>query len=219
MQRKYLDDKVWVIENFISETECDIILGSLEDKTERSMEDGGWTMRGQARDGKRNMWNRWLNANTSMYDSKEAEAVGLLSRQIMPRIEEEFKEYGVYKNTYTFTRYEVPPVDENGIVINPRNSDLTLEWHFEGDSNWSPEEQREIMSTGLVLVLNDNYEGGDLVFRYNDIRIKSKKGMLINVPVEREYTHGLEDLTSGTRFILYGHVWKNLELAPFSEDC
>jgi len=219
MQRQYLDDNVWVIENFISEEECDVILSALKDKTERSMNDGGWTMRGQARDGKRNMWNRWLNANSEMYDDKEAKAVGLLSEKIMPRIEEEFKDYGIYKKTYTFTRYEVPQADENGVINNPRNTHLTLEWHFEGDYNWSPKEQKNIMSTGMVLILNDDHDGGDLVFKYNDIRIKSKKGMLVNIPVEREYMHGIEDLKSGTRFVLYGHVWKKIELAPFSEDC
>lgn len=218
MQRKYLDDNVWVIENFISEEECDVILSSLEDKTDRPMNEGGWTMRGQARDGKRNMWNKWLNVNSS-YSIKESEAIRLLANKIMPRIEEEFKEYGIYKKTYTFTRYEVPQPNENGVISNPYNSDLTLEWHFEGDANWSPEEQKDIMSTGLVLILNDDHDGGDLVFKYNDIRIKSKKGMLVNVPIEREYMHGVEDLKSGTRFILYGHVWKTTEVPLFSEEC
>jgi len=219
MERKYLDENVWVIEDFISDSECETILACLKDKTEREMNDGGWTMRSHARGAKANMWNRWLNANNSTYDDNESQAVRLLSDTIMTKIEEEFKDYGVYKKTYTFTRYDIPAVDENGVIINPYNSNLTLEWHFEGAPHWSPKEQKDIMSTGLVLVLNDDYEGGDLVFKYNNIRIKSKKGMLINVPVEKEYTHGLEDLTSGSRFILYGHVWKKVELAPFSEDC
>lgn len=219
MQRKYLDEKIWVIENFASDNECNIVLECLKDKTERSMFDGGWTMRALAREGKRNMWNRWLNSNNSTYDNKEFEAVLILDQQIMPRIQEEFKDYGSYGRNYTFTRYDAPELDENGVAINPRNSNLTLDWHFEGDKDWSEEEQKEIMSTGFVLILNDDHEGGDLVFKYNDIRIKSKKGMLVNIPVEKEYTHGLEDVSLGSRFVFYGHVWKNIDLAPFSEDC
>lgn len=216
MKRIHLDENVWVIENFISQNEIDIILKALKDKTERSMDDGGWTMRSVARYKKENIWNRWLNANPGIATYEEGHACLILQHEIMNRIEQEFKDYGKYPRHYTFTRYE-PPINKI------EGDNLTLDWHYEGkaleDLNLNDTSVEEIQSTSFIIFLNDDFIGGDLVFKYKDIRINAKPGMLVNIPIEKEYTHGVEDLLSGERYIMYGHVWKKPDMAPYSEDC
>ena len=56
----------------------------------------------------------------------------------------------------------------------------------------------------LILFLNDDYEGGDLVFVDQNIKIKPEPGLLVTFPSTYNYPHKVEPVTKGTR---YAMVW------------
>jgi hypothetical protein len=55
---------------------------------------------------------------------------------------------------------------------------------------------------GLVIYLNDNYEGGEIYYPNLDIEIKPIAKSLIIHPGTVEYTHGVRDTTVGERFCI-----------------
>jgi len=58
----------------------------------------------------------------------------------------------------------------------------------------------EIVHYGFVLYHNDDFSGGDLVYVNKDIAYKPVAGDLVIHPGSKDYTHGVNDVTSGARF-------------------
>ena len=52
----------------------------------------------------------------------------------------------------------------------------------------------------IIFFLNDEFEGGDLVFPELRIRIKPEPGMLVCFPSNHHYLHGVEPVTKGHRY-------------------
>ena len=53
-----------------------------------------------------------------------------------------------------------------------------------------------------LIYLNDDYEGGEIYFPRQDISIKPKAGTLITFPGSLHYIHGVNKITSGTRYTI-----------------
>jgi hypothetical protein len=53
---------------------------------------------------------------------------------------------------------------------------------------------------GAVLYWNDSFEGGELNYTNLGIKYKPVPGDLVFHPGTEEYTHGVDDVTSGTRY-------------------
>lgn len=80
-------------------------------------------------------------------------------------------------------------------------------WHHE---KGNPGQKDDGMTGAWSLYLNDNFEGGQLLFKYKpDIIIKPQPGMLINIPLTKEFTHKVTPVTSGIRHTLYGICYLN----------
>ena len=70
-----------------------------------------------------------------------------------------------------------------------------------------------------IIFLNDNFEGGELVFPELDITIKPKKGTLICFPSGRNYLHQVKPVTSGERYSLVNWLTvKGFESLKDEED-
>ena len=77
-----------------------------------------------------------------------------------------------------------------------------FEWHHE---KGNPNQIDDGLTGAWSLYLNNDFEGGDLLFKYKpDIIIKPEPGMLVNIPVTKEFTHKVTPVTSGIRHTLYG---------------
>ena len=75
-------------------------------------------------------------------------------------------------------------------------------WHHE---KGNPRQKDDGMTGAWSLYLNDDFEGGDLLFKNKpDIMIKPKAGMLVNIPITKEFTHKVTPVISGIRHTLYG---------------
>lgn len=89
--------------------------------------------------------------------------------------------------------------------------DFVLNKYAEGEEmgqhvDWN--EDQKTLEYSFVIYLNDNYEGGELYFSRQDIKIKPKAGSIILFPSKEPYLHGSLKLVSG-RKIFIPHFWKN----------
>jgi hypothetical protein len=66
----------------------------------------------------------------------------------------------------------------------------------------SPENMETTTHYGVVLYLNDDYEGGEIYYPKLDIQYKPKAGDMIIHPGSEEYAHGVRDISNGTRYVI-----------------
>jgi predicted 2-oxoglutarate/Fe(II)-dependent dioxygenase YbiX len=55
---------------------------------------------------------------------------------------------------------------------------------------------------GNIIYLNDDYEGGELYFPQHDLQFKPENGTAAFFPGDRNYLHGVTEITSGIRYTL-----------------
>jgi predicted 2-oxoglutarate/Fe(II)-dependent dioxygenase YbiX len=95
-----------------------------------------------------------------------------------------------------------PHVDAEGIWV---KEDGSKEWRKNIDRDLS-----------VLLYLNDDYEGGDLVFPDLNIKVQPKRGMLVAFPSTHHYLHGVEPVTEGERFVMV--TWMTVKGFPTVEE-
>lgn len=89
---------------------------------------------------------------------------------------------------------------------------LSISKYFEGQSMGSHVDSydnnpKEVLS--IVLYLNDDYDGGELYFKNQNIKIKPEAGSLVAFPSIDPYFHESLPVTSGTKYISPGFWIKN----------
>ena len=78
-----------------------------------------------------------------------------------------------------------------------------------GVLSWKKNVDRDI---SLILYLNQDFEGGELVFPKLAISIKPRQGMLLGFPSNHHYLHGVNPTISGTRYAIVN--WFSLGQSP-----
>lgn len=68
-----------------------------------------------------------------------------------------------------------------------------------GQLQWVKNVDRDI---SLVVYLNDDYEGGEIVFPKQAISVKPRKGMLVAFPSTHHFLHGVNPVVRGHRFAI-----------------
>lgn len=61
----------------------------------------------------------------------------------------------------------------------------------------------------VVMYLNDDYEGGELYFREQNITVKAKSGDIVIFPSKAPFFHESKPVISGTKYICPG-FWNNI---------
>lgn len=134
--------------------------------------------------------------------------------------------------------FEVP--EDKPLAHNPnlkvKDIDWAMDFHYERDHEDSEEYQHTIVegtdsknavmaetviSASFNVYLNDNFDGGILEFKNKDYVIKPEVGMLINIPLYREFEHRVTKVTNGNRHTIYGRCWEDIDKSFLSsrEDC
>ncbi len=147
----------------------------------------------------------WMQ--TCFYDSK---GMALISS------EEALKRSGledIHENYFEWLRLQIKNAIETAfnreVVTNSTHAQLWptgsfARWHsdnsdIEGNpSAWSDNK------FATVLYLNDDYEGGELVFRDHDLTVKLPQGALIAFPGGIENIHMVNEITAGNRVTIVG---------------
>jgi len=234
-KKEYIEKDLWVIRNFLSQEELDWLNAEANDPT-------GWydTMRSPYGG---NIRNKFLGS-VPKYNEQ-----GVLIPP-HPNYPSEFVDCPLLRGKYgieerlaavlppTFVGagalqsfFEVP--DDQIIKDLGYDVDYAMNWHYERDDADSEEDQRKIFGDGdkkiiaeekltasFNVYINDDFDGGILEFQFKDYTVKPEPGMLVNVPLYKEFMHRVTKVTGGNRHTLYGRCWgtNNAYLSSI-EDC
>jgi len=99
-----------------------------------------------------------------------------------------------YENTYemygefVFSRIFGNVMDQGAVLASHRDEDANPDGEFDGKKR----------SHVCSILLNDDYEGGELLFDDQGVAIKPKKGSLVLFP-GHYVSHGVNEITKGSR--------------------
>lgn len=79
------------------------------------------------------------------------------------------------------------------------NSELCLDID-DSNPNWDLNIPRFLADYSSLVYLNDDYEGGELVFPEYGLEIKPKAGDVVTFPTNAMYIHAVNKINSGTRY-------------------
>ena len=228
MEKIYLDEenKIWVIENFLTEEE-------LAWFKERTDDPNGWypTMRSPYA----NILNKFLDIEEE-YDetgniifpnenSKPVE-VPIFSKPggIWERLESVLPEgYRRHSTLQTFKYVTDEHIAENlnhhffdVANIAKEDIDFAMYWHED------PGPENNVLIS-FSIYLNDDFEGGELEFQNVPVTIKPKAGMLVGIPGgSSKYSHRVKKvLGPNSRHTLYGNCYvdPSIEVPSTKDDC
>lgn len=224
-RKEYISGDLWVIRNFLSTEEIDYLMTLANDDT-------GWysTMRSPYGG---NVRNKFIGL-IPQYDEN---GIMLLPNEDSPRFVDKYYSFAVESRVRAVVEptsngvgafqsfYAIP--EEQIIAELGHTVDYAMNWHHERDDDRG-EYGRPETSTATAKVtgtysiyLNDDFDGGVLEFKDHDFVVKAEPGMLVNIPLFRDYTHRITKVTNGVRHSLYGQSWDDFSNRHVSSnaDC
>jgi hypothetical protein len=235
MEKVHLDEGLWYIENFLTKKELNILKKYCDEPT-------GWytTMRSHYK----NILNKFPMSVPEYEDNgdlkfpdensvmiKEVFDIFNDNGGIFQRLESVLPEgYGRNSGIQTFkycTDEEIKQNRDERFAINLSENqnpnaevvpdddiDYAMNWHWEDSGH------TKNRTASHSIYLNDDFDGGYVEFIKGYV-IKPKAGMLLNIPIGKEFEHRVTKvLGPNSRHTLYGQCWSNA-LIPFStkDDC
>ena len=210
-QKIFIEEDLWYIPNFLTETESAAL-------KEYCDEPSGWYITSRSP----SIRNKFIGVKYSLHPEGTVcptRGIDLSLSAVFPTDEEE---------RYMDPIFWGPEglLDRLSMVLPEsliRNTTLQSFWPFqEGVDNYgafewhhekgNPGQKDDGLSGAWSLYLNDDFQGGDLMFKYKPhIVIKPEPGMLVNMPVTKEFTHRVTPVTYGIRHTLYGICFDNID--------
>lgn len=233
-RKEYIEKDLWVIRNFLSEEELDWMNNEANDP------DGWYTTMRSPYGG--NIKNKFLGYIPDYDDSgnmlvphagakwRDRELVSYVEKRIEAVVPKYFGGAGALQSFF-----EVP--DEQIVAEIGHNPDYAMGWHYERDDSDAEEQQKtivensktqgkKIVSEGKIsasfnVYINDNFDGGILEFKNKNYVVNPEVGMLVNIPLYKEFEHRVTKVTNGNRHTIYGRCWDSEDGKYFStnEDC
>lgn len=68
------------------------------------------------------------------------------------------------------------------------------------------------LTASIVLYLNDDFEGGEVIFRHHNVRIKPEPGSLLMFPSVKPYYHESTPIVSGFKYMCPAFMFKTSKL-------
>ncbi len=240
-RKEYIEKDLWVIRNFLTEEELTWLNQEANDPE-------GWypTMRSPYGNNIRNKFIGYLPEygedgilipphpkNNPQWDIEKHNKMKLIEYRLESVVPKEFGGAGALQSFF-----EVP--EEETLANNPslkvKDIEYAMDWHYERDDHDSEELQHTIVSgtkereavmaetvisASFNVYINDKCDGGVLEFKNKDYVIKPEVGMLINIPLYKEFEHRVTKVTNGNRHTIYGRSWQNADKRFMSsrEDC
>ncbi len=233
-RKEYIEKDLWVIRNFLSEEELLWLNNEANDPE-------GWyvTMRSPYGGNTKNKFLGYIpeysesgavlvpHANSKWRDRGPTKTIEKRIEAVVP---EHFGGAGALQSFF-----EVP--DEQIIAELGWDADYAMGWHYERDDSDDEEYQKtivensktqgkKIISEGKIsgsfnVYINDNFDGGILEFKNKDYVIKPEVGMLVNIPLYKEFEHRVTKVTNGNRHTIYGRSWDKIDgkYTSTDEDC
>lgn len=234
-KKEYIEKDLWVIRNFLTQEEIDWLHKEADDPE-------GWypTMRSPYGQNTKNKFIGYipqygedgvlLPPHPSLNPQFREDAQAIFS-PINDRLESVLPKYFAGAGAFQ-SLFEVP--DKQIIQELGRNVDYAMPWHYERDDEDEDEYQRTIVNTNdkkivstnkisasFNVYINDNFTGGILQFKNKSYSIRPEPGMLVNIPIYKEFEHRVTKVIGGNRHTLYGRCWDTLDGLFISsrDDC
>jgi len=170
-----------IVDDFLTPKECQDILAFVTSVSEWDRVSGS-----------QGFWDNRTLSDEYVYQklSKNMGAKLLAIRdRIGIEIERSFEVEKVYPDHLSIIRW-FP-----GIGLNPHVDDMT-------DSSGEGSEWFHHREFGIVVYLNDNFEGGHTYYPNHDVEVKPKAGRLVIHPGDQSHRHGVKAAKDGTRYTL-----------------
>jgi hypothetical protein len=235
-RKEYIEKDLWVIRNFLSEEELEWL-----NKEANDPKDWYITMRSPYGGNIRNKFLGYVaeyDENGNMLVPRGDGQSKFIPMPFMGLIDNRLHSVlpAVMAGAGTLQSFfEVP--DDIILKDSGENADWAMGWHYERDDSDDEETQKtivahsktqnkKIVSQGLItasfnVYINDNFDGGILEFKNKNYSVKPEPGMLVNVPLYKEFEHRVTKVTNGNRHTLYGRCWDSAEgiYRSTNEDC
>lgn len=234
-KKEYIEQDLWVIRNFLSKDELEWLNIEANDAS-------GWydTMRSPYGGNTKNKFLGYIPdydpISGALLVPKDNSRWGYRDPvgYFEPRLEAVMPKYFAGAGALQ-SFFEVP--DEQIIRELGHDVDYAMGWHYERDDSDDDEQQKtivensktqnkKILSQGkitasLSIYINDNFDGGVLEFKNKEYSIKPEVGMLVNVPLYKEFEHRVTKVTNGNRHTIYGRCWDSIAgiYKSTDEDC
>jgi len=232
-RKEYIDKDLWVIRNFLTEQELAWL-------NEQAKDPDAWypTMRSPYGGNIRNKFlgyipdydedGRMLVPNAhSKFDKDAIEIITPIERRIASVVPKHYGGAGALQSFFEVSEDDI--VRELG-----KSVEYAMDWHYERDDSDDEDFQKAIvisdtkqifgqgkLSAAFNVYINDDFDGGVLEFRNKDYSVMPEPGMLVNVPLYKEFEHRVTKVTNGNRHTIYGRSWDSADTKYFStnEDC
>jgi hypothetical protein len=142
-------------------------------------------------------WNDRVASSTTLYNHapKIKDIIEDLQRRLKVEVDKFFKvdarATGPCVVKWKVGQYQLPHAD--------KEIHKYREWGGSPENEGKPNDFPHYDVAGLFYI-NDNYEGGDLYFPEQNIQFKPKAGAAYFFPGDKNYIHGVTEITSGARY-------------------
>lgn len=96
-----------------------------------------------------------------------------------------YNDFAIIENAYSNSEYQLLKYEKGQKYPKHYDSNTTIGRHV-----------------SILLYINDDYEGGELVFNMQNVYIKPKAGMMLVFPSNFAYQHEALEVTKGTKYVL-----------------
>lgn len=211
-----MENKVEILENILSKESCDFIINSFKDSLIETNNPGIF---GGPSHGIETAWEIGLNKKIDNYSDNINKniSIDLLSNSIVTIKEIISKKYNV-------------GIDLRTVFYSKMSSGTEMAEHYD---NYEPDgsfyfpygtEPSVIEKIGVepdysaVLYLNNTYEGGEIEFPLQKIKLKPKPGTLIFFRGDMNFPHFVNKVLSGDRVNLIMFLWKSEYRKKYLEE-
>jgi hypothetical protein len=223
MEKIYLDEQLWYIENFLTEEEIKALM-------EIASEKNGWykTQRSPSIRNKFAQLDIPVHPEGTICKTRGIDISGdiVLLPQEGVKFDAIAERFPLFNGIVVKLEKVLPPtLVRSGIfqsfwpLADGDDGGGAYSWHHE--KGHSDDWNDHGMTATWSIYVNTDFEGGDLEFKDLPHKITPKPGMLVSIPMTKEWTHRVTPVTAGIRHTLYGTCFENTEdrVISTSETC
>lgn len=189
MNKVYLDENIFYIENFISEFELEKINNLILNA-------------------------KWKDVGNFLLTDIDYEVL----KEIEDRLSNVFSEAEYFKIPTIIQKYSSDyfgnKMDSGNLsqywALAPHSDNYDVDPKIiNSDSGYSSKSSHVV--NGYIIYYNDNYTGGEVIYTLKNLSIRPKSRMLLVHSGSKEYEHGVTKVTEGTRYFTSGFTYDSKE--------
>jgi len=183
----YQNTEILIEEDFITQEQAELLVSWAQSKSQKN-----WT------DEAGHYHEFWEGKSLPISESDEL--VKLVAEQLQHKIK------ALYELVYPELKGQVSYSYIHTINRFRAGHSMPVHW------DRGPYEENNTILHGVVVYLNDDYQGGEIYYPEKDIVIKPKKCSLVMHPGNEEYQHGVKEVINGDRYAVTLFIHERKEM-------